>query len=98
MLYYYVCDNAVTKCTMLSQKRTTGITLSFLVYATNFEIADFELLMNFVLKINQFWQIYFEISKEIENTKFVTIFLNDFQHRFVRNPKKYKMCDTKMQW
>ena len=61
-----------------------------------FEIADFELLMNFVLKINQFLEIYFEIAKEIENTKFVTIFLNDFQHRFVRNPKKYKMCDTKM--
>lgn len=63
-----------------------------------FEIADFELLMNSVVKINQFWQIYFEISKEIENTKFVGIVLNDFQHRFVRNPKKYKMCDTKMEW
>ena len=39
-----------------------------------FEIADFELLMNSVVKINQFWQIYFEISKEIENTKFLPNF------------------------
>ena len=81
---------------MSKKNRWNSVVFSGVCYY--FETADFELLMNFVLRINQFWQIRFEISKEIENTKFVAKFLNDFQDRFMRNPNKYKLCDTKMEW
>ena len=70
---------------MSKKNRWNSLVFSGVCYY--FESADFELLMNFVLRVNQFlfWQIKFEISKEIENTKFVAKFLNDFEERFVRN-------------
>ena len=60
---------------MLCQKRTDGIALSFLMYATSLKLQILNNLWNFVLKINQFCQSNLQITKiNGKKQKFLTFF------------------------